>query len=111
MSRPVCLLLFVPLTLLAADERTPGPVPAERAATEMKLPEGFRSTLFAAEPDVVQPISFTIDHRERLWVAENLKYGEWKATGKGRIVMLEDTDGDGRAGKRTVIFEGFNYIT
>ncbi|HEX3149377.1 MAG TPA: PVC-type heme-binding CxxCH protein [Gemmataceae bacterium] len=103
-------LLILPLTLLAAD-RAPTPLPAEQAAKEMKLPEGFRSTLFAAEPDVVQPISFTIDHRGRLWVAEALNYGEWKATGKDRIVILEDTEGDGRADKRTVFYEGFNYIT
>ncbi|MBO0697412.1 MAG: c-type cytochrome [Zavarzinella sp.] len=111
MSRPVCVLLFVPLPLLAADERTPAPLPAERAAKEMVLPAGFRATVFAAEPDVVQPISFAIDDRGRLWVAEALNYGEWKPTGKDRIVILEDTDGDGRADKRTVFYEGFNYIT
>jgi putative membrane-bound dehydrogenase-like protein len=109
MSRLSILLLF-PIILLAAD-RVPAPLPPDQAAKEMKLPEGFRSTLFAAEPDVVQPISFTIDHRGRLWVAEAMNYGEWKATGKDRIVILEDTDGDGRADKRTVFYEGFNYIT
>ena len=63
----------------------------------MVLPDGFRATVFAAEPDVVQPISFCIDARGRLFVAEALNYGEWQATGKDRIVILEDTDGDGRA--------------
>ncbi|HKB01655.1 MAG TPA: PVC-type heme-binding CxxCH protein [Gemmataceae bacterium] len=111
MSRAVCVVLFVTLTLFAADERTPAPLPAERAAREMVLPEGFQGTLFAAEPDVVQPISFTIDDRGRLWVAEALNYGEWKPTGKDRIVILEDTDGDGRADQRTVFYEGFNYVT
>jgi putative membrane-bound dehydrogenase-like protein len=110
MQRLSLALLFVPLPLLA-ETRTPAPLPAEQAAKEMKLPDGFRSTLFAAEPDVVQPISFAIDHRGRLWVAEALNYGEWKPTGKDRIVILEDTDGDGRADKRTVFYEGFNYIT
>src|ERR671933_96821 len=65
----------------------------------------------AAEPDVVQPISFTIDDRGRLWVAEALNYGEWKPTGRDRIVLLEDTDGDGKADSRTVFYEGVNYIT
>jgi putative membrane-bound dehydrogenase-like protein len=104
------LLLLLPSALLA-ESRTPAPLPAEQAAREMKLPDGFHCTLFAAEPDVVQPISFTIDHRGRLWVAEALNYGEWKPTGKDRIIILEDTDGDGKADKRTVFYEGFNYIT
>ena len=59
----------------------------------------------------MQPISFCIDDRGRLWVAEALNYGDWKPTGKDRIIILEDTDGDGRADKRTVFYEGFNYVT
>jgi putative membrane-bound dehydrogenase-like protein len=102
--------LFAPLTLFAAD-RTPAPLPAEQAAKSAVLPDGFRMTVFAAEPDVVQPISFCTDSRGRLWVAEALNYGEWKATGKDRIVILEDRDGDGKADTRTVFYEGFNYIT
>ena len=35
-----------------------------------------------------------------------LNYGNWQATGKDRIVILEDTDGDGRSDKRTVFYEG-----
>jgi putative membrane-bound dehydrogenase-like protein len=110
MSRLCLVALLLPLPVLA-ETRTPAPLPAEQAAREMQLPDGFRCALFAAEPDVVQPISFAIDHRGRLWVAEALNYGEWKATGNDRIVILEDTDGDGRADRRTVFYEGFNYIT
>ena len=40
----------------------------------MTVPEGFRVTLFAGEPDVVQPIAFAIDDRGRLWVAEAYSY-------------------------------------
>ena len=38
----------------------------------MTLPEGFQATLFAGEPDVVQPIAMTFDDRGRLWVVENV---------------------------------------
>ncbi|MBN9121922.1 MAG: c-type cytochrome [Planctomycetes bacterium] len=103
----ILLASTVPLTLLAA-EPTPGPLPAERAAKTSVLPDGFRMTVFAAEPDVIQPISFCTDARGRLWVAEALNYGEWKPTGKDRIVILEEKDG---TLKRTVFYEGFNYIT
>ena len=40
----------------------------EEAAKAMTLPPGFKATLFAGEPDIVQPIAFTIDDRGRLWV-------------------------------------------
>ena len=40
----------------------------------MTVPEGFKVTLFAGEPDVVQPIAFAIDDRGRLWVAEAYSY-------------------------------------
>src|SRR5262249_30769844 len=106
----IAFALLVPVVLFAAD-RTPAPLPAEKAAKGMTLPDGFRSTVFAAEPDVVQPISFCLDTRGRLFVAEAFNYGTWQPTGKDRIVILEDTDGDGRADKRTVFYEGFNYIT
>src|SRR4051794_17896674 len=69
---------LMPMTLLATD-RTPQPLPAEKAAKVATLPEGFRATVFAAEPDVVQPISFCIDTRGRLFVAEALNYGTWQA--------------------------------
>src|SRR2546423_6272495 len=107
MRRLSALACLLPVAAWAAD-RTPGPLPAEKAAAEMKLADGFRAAVFAAEPDVVQPISFCTDDRGRLWVAEALNYGAWQPTGKDRVVILEDTDGDGKADKRTVFYEGFN---
>ncbi len=65
---------------LAAD----GPAPLDEAAGRMTLPEGFRATLFAGEPDVRQPIAFTIDRRGRLWVAENYTYPGWRHEGGAR---------------------------
>ena len=71
--------LFTPVVLLAAD-KAPSPLLAAKAAKAMILPKGFRATVYAAEPDVVQPISFCIDARGRLWVAEALNYGAWQPT-------------------------------
>src|SRR5262245_43070444 len=97
----------VPFAVVAA-EPTPGPLAAEKTAKTSVLPDGFKMTVFAAEPDIIQPISFTVDARGRVWVAEALNYGEWQATGKDRVVILEERDGKL---KRTVFYEGFNYIT
>lgn len=103
----LALILSAPVVLLAAD-RTPAPFPADKAARAMVLPDGFHATVVAAEPDVVQPISFCFDARGRLFVAEALNYGTWQATGKDRIVILEEKEG---AVTRKVFYEGFNYIT
>lgn len=87
------------------------PMPAEEAARTMILPEGFHATVFAAEPDVRQPIGFCIDDRGRLWVAEAYSYPKHAASGADRILIFEDTDGDGRADQRTVFYDKLNYVT
>jgi putative membrane-bound dehydrogenase-like protein len=79
----------------------------------MTLPAGFKATLFAGEPDVVQPIAFTFDDRGRLWVVECLSYPHWSLDGTGhdRVVMFEDTDGDGKHDVRHVVFDHGSNLT
>lgn len=84
--------------------------PAETVAA-MTLPEGFRAQLFAGEPDVAQPIAFCMDARGRLWIVENYSYLDWKPEGKDRIIILEDTDGDGVHDVRKVFWQGANFAT
>src|SRR5689334_9302423 len=85
----------------------------EDAAKEMTLPAGFKATLFAGEPDVKQPIAFAIDDRGRLWVAEAYTYPTRAKEGQGkdRILVFEDTNGDGKFDKRTVFIEGLNLVS
>ena len=68
----------------------------------MTVPKGFSVTLAASEPDVVRPIAFAYDDRGRLWVAEAHTYPVRAAEGEGRdrILILEDTNGDGRLDRR-----------
>jgi putative membrane-bound dehydrogenase-like protein len=47
---------------------------AEEATTKAALPPGFKMHVFAAEPDVQQPIAFCLDDRGRVWVAEGRTY-------------------------------------
>jgi putative membrane-bound dehydrogenase-like protein len=85
----------------------------EEAAKAIVLPTGFSAKLFAGEPDVQQPIAFALDHRGRLWVAEGYTYPRRAPEGQGkdRILILEDTDGDGKFDKRTVFIEGLNLVS
>jgi len=93
---------------VATDSAEPGtPMPANEAADRMTAPEGFRVTLFAGEPDVVQPMAMTTDERGRLWVVECFSYPSWQKSGEGhdRVVVLEDRDGDGRFDSRKVFWD------
>ncbi len=87
------------------------PLPAEHAAATMQVPPGVEVSVFAAEPDVKQPIGFCIDDRSRLWVAEAYQYPVHGAGGGDRIIILEDSDGDGSHDKRTVFYDKLNYVT
>src|SRR5213078_2688995 len=96
---------------------TPTPTPAlspEEAQKKFMVPDGFEVRLFAAEPDVVNPVAMTWDERGRLWVLELYEYPLGAAKGekpRDRIKILEDSDADGRADKVTVFAEGFSLAT
>jgi len=96
-----------------AQNKGPGGtvVPAPEALGRIKAPDGFKVTVFAAEPDIVQPIASCIDDRGRLWVAQCISYPTWKETGNDSIIIFEDTDGDGKFDKRTVFADNLNYLT
>ncbi len=95
---------------LSAQEST-GPMPPLEAAKSMIVPEGFKVTLFAAEPDVQQPVGFCFDDRGRMWVAEAYNYPNHGDTPGDRILILEDSDGDGSFDRRTVFYDQLNYVT
>ena len=82
---------------------------------QMHLPPGFKATLFAAEPDVRNPIAMCWDERGRLWIAENYTYSDNKERFdlklRDRIVIFEDTDNDGRFDQRTVFADDLQMLT
>ncbi|HEY7499991.1 MAG TPA: PVC-type heme-binding CxxCH protein [Vicinamibacterales bacterium] len=83
------------------------------AAKAMTLPKGFSVTLAAAEPDVIRPIAFALDDRGRLWVAEARTYPVRAPEGQGkdRILIFEDTNGDGRLDSRKIFIENLNLVS
>ncbi|MFD3002391.1 PVC-type heme-binding CxxCH protein [Pontibacter toksunensis] len=85
----------------------------KEAADVMTTHNGFSVKLAAAEPDVIRPISFTTDARGRLWVAEAHTYPIRAPEGQGRdrVLIFEDTNGDGTLDKRKVFMEGLNLIS
>src|SRR5258706_511485 len=84
------------------------------AQKKFSVPPGFEVRLFAAEPDVINPVAMTWDERGRLWVLELYEYPLGAPKGakpRDRVKILEDTDGDGRADKVTVFVDGLNLAT
>ena len=89
-------------------------LPPEEAAKAMTLPDGFKVTLSAGEPEISQPIAMALDERGRLWVAQNLDYPIWHAPdqgGKCAIYIFEDTKGDGKLDKKTLFADNINFIS
>lgn len=96
-----------------APATTP-PLTAEETRKMIQAPSGFDVRLFAAEPEVVNPVAMTWDARGRLWVLELYEYpsGAPRGTkGRDRIKILEDTDADGVADKVKVFADGYSLAT
>lgn len=80
----------------------------EEALSKFHVAPGYKIDLFASEkefPDLANPVQIAFDSKGRLWVATMPSYPHWKA-GDGKpndkIIILEDTDNDGKADKQTV---------
>lgn len=115
--KPAILHSLLALPMLAAnpleDIRRPvaqsAALSAPETAAGFVLPEGFSASVVAAEPDLVQPIAYTMDDRGRLWVLENSNYPNSPGEPRDRILILEDADGDGVAEKKTVFFDKLTF--
>jgi putative membrane-bound dehydrogenase-like protein len=85
----------------------------EAAAKQMTVPTGFNVQLAAGEPMVHQPIAMCFDHKGRLWVAEAHTYPlrAPEGEGKDKIVIFEDTTGDGVFDSSKVFIEGLNLVS
>ncbi len=89
----------------------PSPVvPPDKALSTFKVAPGFRLELVAAEPLVVDPVQITWDADGRMWAVEMRGYmpnvdGTGEDVRNGRIVVLEDVDGDGKMDKSTVFLD------
>jgi len=124
MPRILALLLILAAGSLCADE-FPQPYNSEKdqgapispvgALSKLSLPAGFKATIFAAEPDVQNPIAMTFDPQGRLWIAENYTYADAKTKFetklRDRILIFEDSTGEGHFTKRTVYDDSLQMLT
>ncbi|WP_339901834.1 PVC-type heme-binding CxxCH protein [uncultured Cyclobacterium sp.] len=85
----------------------------DKAVEEMTIKPGYKVNVFASEPMISQPMAFCWDDKGRLWIAENKDYESrqhgFSNNGNSRILILEDTDGDGKADRKKVFMEGLAF--
>jgi putative membrane-bound dehydrogenase-like protein len=90
------------------------PLSPEESMEHLATFPEFSMRLFASEPDIAKPIWMTWDERGRLWIAETFDYpNNMQPPGQGhdKIVICEDTDGDGKADKFTVFADELSVPT
>src|SRR5882724_1192727 len=103
-------LLSGPASLIAANPSGAGLEAARESVKRFSVGEGLELSLFAAEPMVRNPTDMDIDERGRVWITEGVNYRVWQKWGVlepegDRIVILEDSNGDGLADKKTVFYQ------
>ncbi|MEZ6090038.1 MAG: family 16 glycoside hydrolase [Pirellulaceae bacterium] len=81
---------------------------ASAALDGLTVGENLAASLFAAEPQLLSPSNIDIDHRGRVWVCEIVNYRKHKGKRPegDRILILEDSDGDGLVDKEKVFYQG-----
>jgi putative membrane-bound dehydrogenase-like protein len=111
-NRYLALLLASLATVATAAETTTATATAPAAPTAVPLeiftvPKDLEVTLWAQSPQLRNPTNMDIDAQGRIWVSEGVNYRRHdKREPKGdRIVVLEDTDRDGRADKSTTFVQ------
>src|SRR5436853_2475006 len=107
----LCPVALAASALFAANPGGVGPEAARQSLKRFTVADGLEATLFASEPLVRNPTDMDIDERGRVWITEGVNYrstfqkwGILQSEGD-RIVILEDTNGDGVADKQTVFYQ------
>ena len=86
----------------------------EEALATLTVPEGYKIELFASEetfPDLANPVQLSFDDKGRLWVATMPSYPHYKpgdVKPNDKLLILEDTNGDGKADQQTVFADGLH---
>jgi putative heme-binding domain-containing protein len=109
MKTPLLLTLMIGAASAAENPDDPA---AELAS--FQIAEGFEAHLFASEKDgVIKPIQIRFDTRGRLWVIGSTVYPQIEPgqTPNDKVLILEDTNGDGRSDRTTVFADGLMIPT
>ena len=102
---------------IETNAKTPAPATTpEESLAKMEIEEGYEVNLFASEiefPDLANPVQMTFDAKGRLWIATMPGYPQYLpgVPVNDKILIFEDTNGDGKADKQTVFADGLHLPT
>jgi putative membrane-bound dehydrogenase-like protein len=112
MRRIACLaVVLAPLCAAGAPQQKESCKPPDEFIKTFKLHEGLDVTCFAQEPGCINPTDMDIDERGRVWWVESMNYRGSKMRPEGdRIMIAEDTKGEGKADSYKVFYQGPELI-
>ena len=99
------------------QDRGPTILPPEDFLQTCTVPPGFAVKLFADErqfPEIANPVQLAFDSKGRLWISTMPSYPQWRPGDPrpaDKLVILEDTDGDEKADKRTIFYDKLHCPT
>jgi putative heme-binding domain-containing protein len=103
--------MAIAATLAQEHVQSSDPLPPHEQQKRFRLPPGFRIQLVASEPDIAKPMNIAFDDRGRLLVTQSVEYpfpAKPGARPRDKVMLLEDSDGDGRADKFTTHVDELN---
>ena len=107
------LILFIIILVSCKSESLyEGPLSPEEAIKTFQFADNFKAELFASEPLVIDPVAMQYDADGNAYVVGMLDaYKPDAVKGKGKIVLLKDTDGDGKADTSTIFVDSLREAT
>ena len=107
------ILILYALGISCTEKHYKDPLSPEKALSSFDLNKDFKIELFAAEPFVLDPVEMSFDEQGNAFVVEMPDYPFKPASGigTGKIIMLSDTNGDGRIDKSTIFADSLLEAT
>jgi mono/diheme cytochrome c family protein/glucose/arabinose dehydrogenase len=92
------------------DNPSPAHLTPEQSMRSFRLPKGYHLELVASEPMITEPVAIAWDGNARMYVAQMETYmqdveGTGEHEPRSRIMLLEDTNGDGKMDKSSVFID------
>src|SRR5207247_2572218 len=109
--RRLFVVLVVPVMVIGCSRHGGPPYSPKNALNTFQIEPGFRIDLYVSEPDIRGPVAMEFDENGRIYVVEAPGYPLNMAAKVGRIILLDDTNNDGRPDTRSIFADKLTMPT